>query len=314
MYSHANAKLTFNGRVALIDRVLKDKANLCDVTRDLGCSEKTGRKWIGRYKSHGYAGLYDRSTAPKTVANKTPQSREDEVCFLRRTCRMDGETIGEVLSMPQSTVSGILRRNELSEASDVVPVSPPNRWQRRHGGELVHIDIKRLPRFDRPGHAGGGDRTKNTRKAGYEYLHVAIDSASRVGFALMLPDQSKYSAVKFLIAALKHFRALGIKVTAIMTDNGGCYRSRWHARACALLGIKHKRTRPYTPKTNGKAERFIQTMLRKWVYARVYQNSNERNTVLPNWLYHYNHERKHRGINRETPIRCLRRLQAEQCA
>ncbi len=314
MYSHGNAKLTFNGRVKLVERVKKEDWTIVAASEAAGCSEKTGRKWVGRFCNEGYAGLRDRSTAPKIVANKTPQAREDEVCFLRRTCRMDGETIGEVLSMPQSTVSGILVRNKLSRVSDIEPVAPPNRWQRRHGGELIHIDIKRLPRFDQPGHAVTGDRTKNTRKAGYEYLHIAIDSASRVGFALMLPDQSKYSAVKFLIAALKHFRTLGVKVTAIMTDNGGCYRSRWHARACALLGIKHKRTRPYSPKTNGKAERFIQTLLRKWVYARVYQNSNERNAALPNWLRHYNHERKHRGINRETPIRCLRRLQAEQCA
>lgn len=314
MYSHANAKLTFNGRVTLVDRVLKEDVKLCEAARELGCSDKTGRKWISRFKTHGYSGLRDRSCAPKTIANKTPPSVEDEVCFLRRTCRMDGETIADVLSIPQSTTSGILRRNKLSKASDIEPVTPPNRWQRRHGGELVHIDIKRLPRFDQPGHAVTGDRTKNTKRAGYEYLHVAIDSATRVGFAQMLPDQSKHSAVKFLFAALRHYRSLGIKVKAIMTDNGGCYRSLKHRRACGLLGIKHKRTRPYTPKTNGKAERFIQTLLRKWVYGRVYQNSNERNAALPNWLHHYNHERRHRGINRETPIRCLRRLQTEQCA
>jgi transposase InsO family protein len=294
--------------------VLKENWSLVDAAAAAGCSDKTARKWIGRYQNHGYAGLCDRSTAPKTVANKTPQVIEDEICFLRRTFRMDGETIAEIFAMPQSTVSGILRRNKLSKVSEVEPVCPPNRWQRRHGGELVHIDIKRLPRFDQPGHAVTGDRTKNTPRAGYEYLHVAIDSASRVGFALMMPDQTQLSAIKFLLAALKHYRSLGIKVSAIMTDNGSCYRSNKHKRACELLGIKHKRTRPYTPKTNGKAERFIQTLLRKWVYVRIYQNSNERNRALPNFIHHYNHERKHRSINRETPIRRLRALQAEQCA
>jgi len=314
VYSHANAKLTFNGRVTLVQRVRDDGWTLKDATRAAGCSERTGRKWLRRFEAHGYGGLHDRSTAPNAVANKTPTCLENEVCMLRRNCRMDGETIAEVLSMPQSTVSGILRRNNLSRASDLEPIPTPNRWQRRHDGELVHIDIKRLSRFDRPGHAVTGDRSKTTPKAGYEYLHVAVDSASRVGFALMMPDQSKHSAVKFLLAAMRHFRALGVKVTAVMTDNGGCHRSMRHRRACLLLGIKHKRTRPYTPKTNGKAERFIQTLLRKWVYGRIYQSSHERNAALPNWLHHYNHERKHRGINRETPIRCLRRLQAEQCA
>jgi transposase InsO family protein len=314
VYCHANAKLNFNGRVLLVERVKDEKWTLAGASAAAGCSAKTGGKWFRRFQSHGYAGLEDKSCAPNVVANKTAPELEDEVCFLRRTCRMDGETIAEILGMAQSTVSVILQRNKLSKVSDIEPVCPPNRWQRRHGGELVHIDIKRLPRFDQPGHAVTRDRTKNTRRAGYEYLHVAIDSASRVGFALMMPDQSKHSAVKFLLAALKHYRSLGIKVTAIMTDNGGCYRSLKHRRACLLLSIKHKRTRPYTPKTNGKAERFIQTLLRKWVYGRVYQNSNEGNAALPNWLYHYNHERKHRGINRETPIRCLRALQAEQCA
>ena len=314
MYSHGNAKLTFNGRVTLVERVRNERWTIADAAQAAGCSERTGRKWIGRFVEHGYGGLRDRSTAPKTVANKTSDLIEQEICSLRRNCRMDGETIAEVLSMPQSTVSGILRRNELSRASDLDPIPNPNRWQRRHSGELIHIDIKRLPRFDQPGHAVTGDRTKNTKRAGYEYLHVAIDSATRVGFALVMPDQTKYSAVKFLLATMKFYRSLGINVSAVMTDNGSCYRSFWHRRACQLLGLKHKRTRPYTPKTNGKAERFIQTLLRKWVYGRIWQTSDERNNALFNWLHHYNHERKHRGINRETPICCLRRLQAEQCA
>lgn len=313
MYCHANAKLNFNGRVLLVERVKDDKWTIAAASAAAGCSPKTGGKWFHRFESHGHAGLRDKSCAPKIVANKTPRAVEDEVCFLRRTCRMDGETIAGILDMAQSTVSVILQRNTISKVSDLEPVAPPNRWQRRHGGELVHIDIKRLPRYARPGHAVTGDRSKNTPRAGFEYLHVAIDSATRVGFALMMPDQSKHSAVRFLLAAIKYYRSLGIKVTAVMTDNGGCYRSNKHKRACGLLGIRHKRTRPYTPKTNGKAERFIQTLLRKWVYGRIYQNSNERNAALTNWLHHYNHERKHRGINRETPIRCLRALQAEQC-
>ena len=222
----------------------------------------------------------------------------------RRRERCCGAQIAAETGVSPATVSRILKRHGLNRLKDLEPAEPVRRYQRDKPGELIHIDIKKLGRFERPGHRVTGDRTgqSNSRGVGWEYVHVCIDDRSRVAFSQILPDERKGSAVAFLKATVAYYESLGITVERVMTDNGSCYISEDFAKACEELGLRHIRTKPYTPKTNGKAERFIQTALREWAYAKAYPNSNQRAQELPIWLHRYNWHRPHGSLKANTPI------------
>jgi len=261
------------------------------------------KKWVERYQAEGPDGLHDRSSRPHRLRRPTPQAVCQQVVALRRQRRTGAQIAAEVGVAPV-TVSRILQRHGLNRLKDLEPAEPVKRYERERPGELLHIDIKKLGRFDRPGHRVTGDRTgqSNSRGIGWEYVHVCIDDHSRVAFTQILPDETKQSAVAFLKAAVAYYTRLGVNVERVMTDNGSCYRSKAFAKACQALRLKHKRTKPYTPKTNGKAERFIQTALREWAYARAYQSSDQRARHLPDWLHGYNWHRPHGSLKAKPPI------------
>jgi transposase InsO family protein len=247
--------------------------------------------------------MADRSSRPRHSPNRTDQTVVDRVVALRRQ-RFTGKHIASMVGVSPATVSRVLARAGLSRLKDLEPAEPARRYERDAPGDMIHIDIKKLGRFDRVGHRITGDRTgqSNSRGIGWEYVHVCIDDASRVAFSQILPDECKQSAVAFLEAAIAYYASLGITVSHVMTDNGSCYRSKAFARACGDLGLKHIRTRPYTPRTNGKAERFIQTALREWAYAVAYPTSKHRAAELPVWLHRYNWHRPHGSLKSKTPI------------
>jgi transposase InsO family protein len=247
--------------------------------------------------------LEDRSSAPKRIANRTP-ARVVAVIERLRRLRMTSTAIAAKLDMAVSTVGAVLVRVGLHRLSRLEPLEPPNRYCRRHPGELIHIDIKKLGRFRRPGHRVTGRGVAGSRsltRAGWECCHVAIDDTSRVAYVEILPDQTATTCVAFLERAIAWFAARGVTVERIMTDNGSGYRSKTHARAINRLGIKHLFTRPYRPRTNGKAERFIQTMLREWAYAAVYRTSEHRARALAPWIQFYNHQRPHGALSHRAP-------------
>ncbi len=263
---------------------------------------KTVKKWVDRYQAEGLGGLEDRSSRPKRLRAATRPQTVDRIVALRRQ-RFTGKQIAKETGVSRTTVSRHLRAARLSRAKDLEPAEPVVRYERKHPGELIHLDIKKLGRFEAEGHRVTGDRQAGrSRGAGWEFVHVCIDDASRVGFSQILPDETKESAVAFLRAAVAYYASLGVTVLRVMTDNGACYRSHAFRRACAELGLKHIRTRPYTPKTNGKAERFIQSALREWAYAQAYPSSARRAAELPVWLHRYNWHRPHGGIKSQTPI------------
>jgi transposase InsO family protein len=243
----------------------------------------------------------DRSSRPYKLHRPTSSERVEEIIAPRR--RLCGGHIAKQVGVSPATVSRVLRAAELSRMKDLDPVEPVRRYEPYNPGELIHIDIKKLGKFNRIGHRITGDRTgqSNARGIGWEFVHVCIDDASRIAFSRVMKDERKASAVAFLKAAGAYY-ALGVTIERVMTDNGSCYRSRAFARACGALALKHVRTRPYTPKTNGKAERFIQTSLREWAYARAYNTSDERSAELPRWLHEYNWHRPHGGIHAKIPI------------
>jgi len=263
---------------------------------------KTVGKWVDRYQQQGLAGLEDRSSRPARLRQPTPAERVEQIIALRRE-RLPGKQIAQETGTSRSTVSRYLRAAKLSRARDLEPAEPVVRYERKTAGELIHLDIKKLGRFDKVGHRITGDRTRGeSRGAGWEFVHVCIDDASRVAFSQIWPDERKQSAVAFLKAAVAYYASLGVSVSRVMTDNGSAYRSKAFAKTCKALGLKHIFTKPYTPKTNGKAERFIQTALREWAYAKAYPNSDSRAGELPAWVHRYNWHRPHGGINSATPI------------
>ena len=265
------------------------------------------RKWVRRFRAEGHEGLVDRSSRPHTLRQPTPARVVRQIAALRRQ-RWSGAQIAAEVGVSTATVSRVLRREGLNRLNALEPPEPVRRYEREHPGELIHIDIKKLGRFDRPGHRVTGDRTgqSNSRGVGWEYLHVCIDDHSRVAFSQIMPDEKKESATAFLKAALDYYKSLGVSVSRVMTDNGSCYKAFAFRNACKALRLKHIRTRPYTPKTNGKAERFIQTALREWAYARSYSNSEQRARQLPNWLHRYNWHRPHGSLKANTPISRMR--------
>ena len=263
---------------------------------------KTVSKWVERYQAEGLAGLEDRSSRPKQLRDPTPPETVERIIALRRA-RFTGKQIAKETGVSRTTVSRILQSARLSRAKDLEPAEPVVRYEREHPGELIHLDIKKLGRFTAEGHRATGDRQAGrSYRVGWEFVHVAIDDASRLAFSQIHPDETQHSAVPFLKAAVAYYASLGVSVSRVMTDNGACYKSHAFRQACADLGLKHIRTRPYTPKTNGKAERFIQTALREWAYAHAYPSSDRRAAELPAWLHRYNWHRPHGGLNSATPI------------
>ena len=302
MNVHKNARLTVHSRAALVRRVLNGGQPPGTVALAFGVDVKTVSKWVGRFRSEGSAGLADRSSRPKRLRAPTPPETVERIIACRRQ-RWTGRQIARETGVSPATVSRVLRAVRLSRARDLDPAEPVVRYERQTPGELIHIDIKRLARFDRAGHRVTGDRSLGeSRGAGFEFVHVCIDDASRLAFSQILPDEKTQSAVVFLKAALAYYASLGVSVSRVMTDNGSCYKAFAFRDACKALGLRHIRTKPYTPKTNGKAERFIQTALREWAYAQAYPNSDRRAAELPAWLHRYNWHRPHAGIKLQTPI------------
>jgi len=303
MNVHKNAPLTPKGREALVRSVVEGGLSQADAAYQFNTTPKTVAKWVKRFRTEGVDGLRDRSSRPLSSPSQTPVTTCTAIEALRRK-RHTGKQIAAEVEVSPATVSRILRRLGLNRIRDLEPAEPVHRYERETPGEMIHIDIKKLGRFDRIGHRITGDRTgqSNSRGIGWEFVHVCIDDHSRVAFSQILPDEKAGSAVSFLKAAVNYYKGLGVIVTRVMTDNGSCYKAFDFRDACQELGLKHKRTKPYTPKTNGKAERFIQTALREWAYAQAYPTSDRRAEELPIWLHQYNWHRPHGGIKSQTPI------------
>jgi transposase InsO family protein len=298
---HKNARLTFKMREQMAKSVVDQGVTLKQAAACFNVSVRTAAKWVGRYREWGSADLKDRSSRPHRLHRPTSSQLVEQVTALRRQ-RFTGLHIARHTGLSRATVSRILRRAKLSRARDLEPILPIQRYEHKAPGDLLHLDIKKLGRIAQPGHRVTGNPADRTRRVGWEYLHVAIDDHSRLSFADLYPNEQGVSVVQFLEAALRHYARYGIRITAVLTDNGPAYRSRLFAQACRLHGLKHRYTKPYTPRTNGKAERFIQTALREWAYARPYQNSTERTHELPDWLHRYNWHRPHASLGLSPPI------------
>jgi transposase InsO family protein len=313
MKLHANAALSWSGRRLLAERVVVEGWTLTVAAEAAGVSVRCARKWVGRYRLEGEQGLLDRSSAPRHVANRTPSERVAVIVALRRL-RMSAAEIAETLAMPPSTVSALLKRSGLGRLGRI-GLEQPVRYERSRPGELVHVDVKKLGRIE--GGAGkrvggrlpGRYRPRRTDRAGrihgtvgWEYVHVAVDDYSRLAYAEVLPDERAATAAGFLCRALAFYRRHGIHVERVLTDNGSAYISTVHALTCKALGIRHLRTRPRRPQTNGKAERFIRTMLNGWAYGAIYRTSTERTAALDGWLWHYNHRRRHSALGHRPPV------------
>jgi transposase InsO family protein len=323
MKLHANAKLGPKGRLVICRRVLEQGWSLTEAAEAAGVSERTAGKWTRRYRAEGESGLLDRSSAPARVANATPPERVEAIAALRRV-RLTGPEIAEALGMATSTVSAVLGRIGLGRLSRLEPPEPVRRYERARPGELIHVDVKKLGRIgpNGPGYRVTGRRKSNRtavdatgrrrRQVGWERVHVCVDDATRLAYVEVLADETAPTAIGFLRRAVAFYRSHGITVERLMTDNGPAYVSVAHAIACRALGIRHVRTRPRRPQTNGKAERFIRTMLREWAYAAVYGSSPERAAALPGWLERYNFSRRHGALGHRPPIARLRELQGEQ--
>jgi transposase InsO family protein len=307
MDTHKNAPLTPKGREAMVRIVIEGGLTKAAAARQFNTTAKTVAKWVERFRVEGVDGLRDRSSRPHSSPSQTLFATCAVVEALRRQ-RHTGKQIAVEVSVSAATVSRILRRLGLNKLSSLEPAEPIRRYERQHPGELIHIDIKKLGKFNRIGHRVTGDRrgSSNLRSRnqgpGWEYVHVCIDDASRIAFSQVMQNEKKGSAVAFLKAAVAYYASLGVRVERVMTDNGSCYKSFAFQKACRRLGLKHIRTKPYTPKTNGKAERFIQTSLREWAYAQAYNTSEERADELPRWLHRYNWHRPHGSIGSKPPI------------
>lgn len=299
---HKNARLTPRGREWIVRQAASGQTPQA-VAGAVGVCPRTVRKWVERYHAEGVAGLQDRSSRPRRFRRPTPQAIVERIEVLRRQ-RLTGRAIAVEVGVSPATVSRVLKRLGLNKLKMLEPAEPVRRYEREHPGELIHIDIKKLGKFNRIGHRITGDRSgpNKSRGAGWEFVHVCIDDASRVAFSRVMTNEGKECAVAFLKAAIAYYASLGVKVERVMTDNGSCYRSRAFAKTCTRLGLRHIFTKPYTPKTNGKAERFIQTSLREWAYARAYRTSRQRAAELPYWLHRYNWHRPHGSIGFKPPV------------
>jgi transposase InsO family protein len=319
MKLHANAALSLNGRRRMVRAVVEQGRTIAEAAEAAGVSGRTCSKWVGRYRADGDLGLLDRSSAPRRVHNRTDERTVQLLAALRRL-RFTAPELADLLGMPCSTISAILKRHGMGKLGRL-GMEPAVRYERERPGELIHIDVKKLGRIEggagkritgRHGRNGRPSRTdaeghrRNLR--GWEAVHVAIDDATRLAYVEVLPDEKATTAVGFLRRAIAFYRRHGITVERLITDNGSPYRATIHAATCRTLGIRHLRTRPYRPQTNGKAERFIRTMLAGWAYGAIYRSSTERTAALDGWLHHYNHHRPHQAIGRQTPTTRLNNL------
>jgi transposase InsO family protein/transposase len=319
MKLHAHAALSLTQRRRMVWRVVEQGWSIRAAAAAAETSFRTCGKWVSRYRACGESGLLDRSSAPECVANRTDERRIEAIAALRRL-RFTGPEIAELLGMALSTVSGILTRIGMGRLGRL-GLEPAERYEREHPGELVHIDVKKLGRIQ----GGAGKRVRdglrqhyNTTRmdlegkrrntVGWDFVHIAIDDCTRLAYAEVLPDEKATTAIAFLGRALQFYARHGIAVERVMTDNGSAYRATIHALACRALGIRHLRTRAYRPQTNGKAERFIRTMLAGWAYGAIYGSSRERTAALDGWLWTYNHRRRHSAIGRQPPITRLNNL------
>jgi transposase InsO family protein len=310
MNIHKNARTTPQSRAMLIRRVVVERWPVAEVAMSMGVSTRTVYKWLARYRGEGAAGLQDRSSAARRHPHALPPAWIALVRLLRQAKLVAAE-IAARLPLARSTVSAVLARIGLGRLRYLAPPKPIQRYEWQRPGELVHVDIKKLGRFMRAGHRVTGHRHTSSAGRGWEYAHVAIDDCSRFGYVEILPDQNRYTTTRFWLRAVREFQRRGIRVQRVLTDNGGAYRSRPFRKACRWLGIVTKRTRPYRPQTNGKAERFIQTLQRKWAYAVPYTTSDQRRAALPTWLRFYNEDRPHASLHRQTPLSRLAQF-AEQ--
>jgi len=307
MDTHKNAPLTPKGREAMVRIVIEGGLTKAAAAHQFNTTAKTVAKWVERFRAEGVDGLRDRSSKPHSLPSQTPPATCAAVEALRRQ-RHTGKQIAAEVGVSAATVSRILRRLGLNRMRDLEPAQPVRRYEREHPGELIHIDIKKLGKFNRIGHRITGDRTgQSTQRSrgkgpGWEYVHVCIDDASRIAFSQVMKNEKKGCAVAFLKTAVAYYASLGVTIERVMTDNGSCYKSVAFRKACKRLRLKHIRTKPYTPKTNGKAERFVQTSLREWAYARAYLTSDDRARHLPEWLHRYNWHRPHHSLKSKTPI------------
>ena len=297
---HKNARLTPRGREEMVRAVVEQGLTPAQAARRFMTTAKTVRTWVDRYRKQGVTGLRDRSSRPHSSPRRTPAA----ICQAAETLRRQRHTqchIASALGLSLATVSRLMAARGLGRLAAIEPTEPRPRYERETPGELLHIDTKKLGRIVRPGHRVTGDRRDSVDGAGWEFAHVAIDDHSRVSFVQMHADERKSSAVSFLLAAVAHYEALGVKIKRLITDNGSAYRSQLFAKTCKALGIKHTFTKPYRPQTNGKAERFIQTCLREWAYGRIWANSAERTEWLPAFLSYYNTRRPHSALGYKTP-------------
>lgn len=300
MNIHKNARLTPHGRALLVSRMLAGGLRPEEAAQASGVSVRTAYKWLRRFREEGEAGLADRSSRPKSCPHALPIAVREQVIAQRRS-RQTYRQISQHCAVGQSTIARWLRHAGLNRLAALEPAAPVVRYEYPLPGDMLHLDIKKLGRFHRPGHRVTGDRTQNSPRAGWEFVHVAIDDHSRFAYADIQPDESGKSACLALLAALRYYRALGITFRRVLTDNGPCYKSRRFTKLCQRLGLRHLRTKPYTPQTNGKAERFIQTALREWAYARTYESSDQRAQHLPLWLHQYNWHRPHASLKYHPP-------------
>jgi transposase InsO family protein len=310
MKLHANARTCPNSRRLIVRRVEEEGWSLAAAAEAAGVSDRTAAKWLSRWRSEGEAGLADRSSRPNRSPASTSAARVVAIERLRRV-RMTASEIAECLKMALSTVSRWLRRIGLGKLSRLELPEPANRYERARPGELVHVDVKKLGRIIRPGHRVTGSRfdRRDQGKKGWEFVHVCVDDATRLAYVEVLGDERGESAAGFLRRACEWFRSMGVVVERVMSDNGSCYRSGIHAQACRELGLRHLRTRPYRPRTNGKAERFIQTLQRRWAYGAIYGTSAERTAALSGWLTHYNFTRRHGSLGHRPPAARLAELE-----
>jgi transposase InsO family protein len=319
MKLHANAALSLNGRRRMVIAVVEQGRSIAQAAQAAGVSGRTCSKWVARYRSEGELGLLDCSSAPNRVHNRTDERTVQLLAALRRL-RFTAPELADLLDMPCSTISAILKRHGMGKLGRL-GLEPAVRYERKRPGELIHIDVKKLGRIEggagkritgkhgrngRPSRTDAEGRRRNVR--GWEAVHVAVDDATRLAYVEVLPDEKAITAVGFLRRAIVFYRRHGITVERLITDNGAPYRATIHAAACRAMGIRHLRTRPYRPQTNGKAERFIRTMLGGWAYGAIYASSQERTQALDGWLWHYNHHRRHSAIGRQTPITKLNNL------
>jgi transposase InsO family protein len=297
---HKNARLTPKGREVMLGR-LQAGQHQVDVAQAMGVSLTTVKKWLRRYRAQGPTGLLDRSSRPCRSPRQLPWTVRSEITALRRQ-RRTGRFIARQLRVSGATVSRVLRRAKLSRWRELEPRPPVRRYERERPGELLHLDTKKLGRITRIGHRITGDRSGSYGKAGWEFVHVAIDDHSRLALASVAANECGDTATAFLESAVAHFQQRGVRIERVMTDNGPPYLSHAFRDACCKHRIRHLRTKPYTPRTNGKAERFIQTCLREWAYAEAYSTSEQRTTALAHWLHHYNWHRPHTALKSKPPI------------